>query len=430
MTEGNKMLWQTMSDYAQDRTLCENLFAALRNESFDGVGITREAFSEKETRIMEIVEAEAQKLGLTTGWDEGRNLYVTLEGRQPDLPFIAIGSHLDSVLQGGNFDGAAGVLAGLAILAGFKRDGLKPACDIRMYALRGEESSRFGKAYMGSSSLMGCLSSSDLALKDATGQTMEACMKSVGMPVEKIRAGELLQDPKQMAVWIELHIEQGPILIAAQQPAGVVSGIRGNIRHKKIECIGEAAHSGATPKELRHDAIFATADLFMRIDRLWDDYLKNDKDLVVTSGVFGTDPKEHAIARIPGWVGFSFDARSQDTETLEEFYQAFQTECQKIEKERGVTFRFDRRIDTAPAVLDPKWIKRLQNAASQCGVSDKLVPSGAGHDAAVFSNAGIPSVMVFVRNENGSHNPHEAMEIDDFLAGVAMIRLAVREAVQ
>jgi len=429
MSENKTALWQDLDDYPDDLLLSDQLFDALREATFDGVGISRAAFSPKETEAMQIVEKEAKSLGLKTEWDICQNLIITLEGRSKELPPVIIGSHLDSVPQGGNFDGAAGVLAGLAILAGFKREGFQPRQSIQVYGLRGEESSRFGKAYMGSSALLGCLSAADLALKDAEGITMKEAMKQTGLPVERIERQEKILNPESVAAWIELHIEQGPILIARNEPAGVVSGIRGNMRHKKIECIGEAAHSGAAPKELRHDAVFAAADLLMRSDKLWDDYLAKGKDLVFTSGMFGTDPKEHAIARVPGFVSFSFDARSQDWETLESFYKDFHTLCAAVEKERGVSFKFDNRIDTAPAKLDPSWIEALQKAAEKCGISGNLVPSGAGHDAAVFANAGVPSAMVFVRNENGSHNPHEAMETDDFLAGIALIREAVRQII-
>ena len=146
--------------------------------------------------------------------------------------------------------------------------------------------------------------------------------------------------------------------------------------------------------------------------------------------MFGTDPQEHAIARIPGAVRFSFEVRSQSRETLEAFYDLFLSECDLIREERGVTFKLDRRLESAPATMDAGWIARLRSAARGLGLPDEEIPSGAGHDAAVFANAGIPSAMVFVRNENGSHNPGEAMDIDDFLAGVAIMRVAIKEAAQ
>src|ERR1700729_1094373 len=154
-------------DDTEDRRLSGEVFDALRAASFDGVGITREAYSGRESAALDIVEAKARELGLETARDAGANLALALAGREPDLPFLACGSHLDSVPQGGNFDGGAGVVAGLAVLAGFKEDGYRPRRTLKLYGLRGEESARFGKAYMGSSALFGKLSAADLAVKAA-----------------------------------------------------------------------------------------------------------------------------------------------------------------------------------------------------------------------------------------------------------------------
>ncbi len=152
--------------------------------------------------------------------------------------------------------------------------------------------------------------------------------------------------------------------------------------------------------------------------------------MVITAGVLGTDPQEHAIARIPGLVRFSFDIRSQSKETLEAFYDLFVAECDLISKERRCEFKFDRRLEALPATMDQAWIERLKKVAHRLGLPDEEIPSGAGHDAAVFANAGIPSAMIFVRNAHGSHNPKESMELGDFVAAVALMREAIKEAVQ
>ena len=417
-------------DDVEDRALSSALFDALRAASFDGVGVTRESYSGRESAALDIMEAKARELGLETARDGGANLVVTLAGSEPDLPFLACGSHLDSVPQGGNFDGAAGVVAGLAVLARFKRDRIVPRRSIKLFGLRGEESSRFGKAYMGSLALFGKLTAEDLRVADRDGRTLGDCMRDVGADVARIGKGEPLLDAKRVAAWIELHIEQGPVLVARDLPVGIVTGIRGNVRHRVVECIGEAGHSGAVPRWLRHDAVFAVAELMTHLDRHWRTLLERGRDVVITSGVFRTDPAEHAIARIPGKVSFSFEVRSQSKETLEGFYDLFRSECNLIAEERGVEFSFDRRLESAPATMDAEWVRRLRHAAQSLGLPDEEIPSGAGHDAAVFANAGIPSAMVFVRNENGSHNPKEAMNLDDFVAGIAVMRAAMEEAVQ
>ena len=413
---------------ADDRALAEELFAALHEASFDGVGITRESYGERESVALDIIESKAREFGLRTERDAGANLVVTLEGTEPNLPFLACGSHLDSVPQGGNFDGAAGVIAGLAILARLKHENFAPRRTIKLYGLRGEESARFGKAYMGSLALLGKLSRDDLTAKDHGGKTLAECMLEVGVEIDRVERGEPLLDLKSVAAWIELHIEQGPVLAAREIPVGIVTGIRGNLRHRAIECIGAPGHSGAVPRWLRRDAIFATAELITHLDRHWRTLLERGRDIVVTAGMFGTDPEEHSIARIPGKVCFSFEVRSESRETLEAFYDLFCSECNLIREERDVEFKLDRRLESAPAMMDAVWIARLKRAAAALGLPVEEVPSGAGHDAAVFANAGIPSAMVFVRNEHGSHNPREAMEMDDFLAGIAVMRTAIADA--
>ncbi len=413
----------------RESEFCERLFAVLRHATGDGVGITRESFGTGETRALAVVERAARDAGLLTERDAGANLVVTLPGSEPDLPFLACGSHLDSVPQGGNFDGAAGVIAGLAVLAGLKREGRRPRRTLKLYGLRGEESAWFGRAYMGSSALFGRLTADDLAAPHAvTGRPLGDCMRAAGADVDRISSGEPLLDAQRVAAWIELHIEQGPVLVARDRPVGIVTGIRGNIRHRRVECRGEAGHSGAVPRALRQDSVFATAELITHLDSHWRALLEQGRDLVVTSGMIGTDPSEHALARIPGKVGFSFEARSESRQTLEDFYGLFVTECRDIATERGVQFTFDRRLETSPAVMDAGWVQRLRDAASRLGLPDEPMASGAGHDAAVFANAGIPSAMIFVRNDHGSHNPHEAMEMSDFMAGVAVLREALVQA--
>jgi N-carbamoyl-L-amino-acid hydrolase len=416
-------------DAARVCDLANELFDALRSATSDTAGVTRASYGEGESAALDLVDAKALRLGLATERDAGANLVVTLEGSEPHLPFLACGSHLDSVPQGGNFDGAAGVVAGLIMLAGFKDAGFRPRRTIKLFGLRGEESARFGKAYMGSSALFGGLSAADLAVKDTDAKfTLGESMRAVGVDVDRVEKGQPLLDPQSVAAWIELHIEQGPVLVARHLPMGIVTGIRGNIRHRTVECVGAAGHSGAVPRWLRHDAMFATAELISHLDRHWRTLLERGGDLVITAGVVSTDPREHAIARIPGTLRFSFELRSQSKETLEAFYDLFRSECGVVGQERGVEFKLDRRLESAPATMDPGWVARLKAAARALGLPDEEIPSGAGHDAAVFANEGIPSAMIFVRNEHGSHNPAESMAIEDFAAGVAVMRAAVEEA--
>jgi beta-ureidopropionase / N-carbamoyl-L-amino-acid hydrolase len=269
---------------------------------------------------------------------------------------------------------------------------------------------------------LGKLTKADLELTHrATGQSLAHCMTGVGARIDRIEMQEPLLDIGKARAYFELHIEQGPVMVAKAIPLGVVPGIRGNTRHNKIICIGEAGHSGAVPRWLRHDAVLAVSELLSRMDEHWRELLQRGDDLVITAGIFSTDPAEHAISRIPGFVNFSFEARSKDAKTLENVYKLMRAECERIAIDRGVRFEFDRRLEAAPAVMDPQLCALLSESCRRNNISYEAVPSGAGHDASLFANAGVPTGMLFVRNEHGSHNPAEAMDINDFMMGVQVL---------
>ncbi len=418
-------------DLLQFRSLAEKIFADVRELTFDGVGVTRESFGKGESAAGDYLRELALSEGLEVEADRAANLVFRRPGTKDADAVAWVGSHIDSVPQGGNYDGLAGVVAGLLCLIARQREGRDDALPLETVAFRGEESAWFGKAYMGSSALLGKLSEADLALTQrATGATLAEYMEKAGADVAAVRAGEVLFDTSRVKAYLEVHIEQGPVMVARELPLAVVSGIRGNIRHNHVVCLGDAQHSGVVPRWLRHDAMFAVADLIMRLDEHWRVLLERGTDLVVTAGVVNTDPAEHSISRIPGRVNFSIEARSKSTDTLEAFYQLMRAECTAISRERGVRFEFDRRLLSEPATMDDGICKVLSNACSQENVPFEVIPSGAGHDASLFANAGIPSGMLFVRNQNGSHNPQEAMEIDDFMLGVQVLSDALDELPQ
>lgn len=402
--------------------MAEQLFDDLRRLGDDGVGITRDSYGEGETAAASYLTEWAGHQGLTVSRDRGANLVFTLPDDDGQAPATWIGSHLDSVPQGGNYDGLAGIVAGLLCLVDQRQAQRPTSTPVRVLALRGEESAWFGRAYMGSSALFGKLSEADLAMTHRShGRTLGQCMAEAGADVQAIREGQTLFDTSRARAWLELHIEQGPVMLARDMPVAIVPGIRGNVRHNRVTCVGEAGHSGAVPRWLRHDAMFAVADLITRLDEHWRALLERGIDLVVTTGIVGTDPAEHAISRIPGKVDLSLEVRSQSPDTLDVFYELMRTECRAIERDRGVQFVFDRRLSSAPAIMDAHVSSLLVDACRALDLPQERVPSGAGHDAAIFANAGIPSGMVFVRNANGSHNPHESMAIDDFMRGVQVM---------
>lgn len=398
------------------------LFGTLREMSFDGVGISRETYGTGETVAMQMIESLALESGFEANWDAARNLVVRLVGREPDLPVVATGSHLDSVPEGGNYDGAAGVIAGLMALMRARQRG-QPLRNMELYVLRGEESAWYGgPCYFGSRALFGQLAASDFeTLHRSSGRSLGEHMAECGADLMPLRARTPLLDASRFDCWIELHIEQGPVLIARSKPIGIVTGIRGNVRHRRVLCRGEAAHSGAVPRWLRHDAVLATAELLMRLDEHWRILLESGDDMVMTSGIVETNRKEHAVSRVPGEVSFALEYRSQDPATLSAFGALLASECSVVGRKRGVSFDLGSSVVTEPARMSGAVIGLLRQQADAKCIEYEVMPSGAGHDTAVFSNAGVPASMIFVRNDKGSHNPHEAMELTDFLAGADVL---------
>lgn len=398
------------------------LFDDVAAFSADTSGVSRPAFSPIETKTLKYLEDYASEQGLSVQYDAGQNAVFSLPEDTEASKFVLVGSHVDSVPNGGNFDGLAGVIAGLLCLARAKHQGIRFAKPVKVIAMRAEESAWFGPCYIASKALLGKLEDAEIsAVHKGDGRDLGAHMSDIGINMNRVRQHQPLIDPATIDSYIELHIEQGPLLIEKNMPAAVVSGIRGNIRHKKIRCIGEAGHSGAVPRAYRKDPVLAMADLLSRLDESWLTILQKGEDLVLTSGMVGTDPERHALTRIPDLVDFSLDFRSQSAEALDDMRALLQQEMKTVERERGVTFELDAEMHTAPALCDNHLVDGLSASMKQVNLKPFTMPSGGGHDAAVFANAGIPSAMVFVRNRNGSHNPDEAMEITDLIAGTDII---------
>lgn len=398
-----------------EKKLAATIFDGMEDVSRDETGVSRDSYGEVETAALSYLESVALEHGLAVSYDAGGNAIFSLQEDADANKYILVGSHIDSVPRGGNYDGGAGIVAGLLCLIKAAQENVRFIKPVKVIAIRGEESAWFGPCYVGSKALLGQLTESELkATHRDTGQTLEDAMAAVGVDIERVKAGEPLLDISDVEAFLELHIEQGPVLVQLDKPLAVVSGIRGNFRYRAIHCLGESGHSGAVPREYRHDAVFSVSSLLTRIDNHWKTVLDHGGDLVITSGIMSTNMKEHAMSRIPGDVEFSFEARSEHQYTLDAISSMLTAVAKNIERERQVRFIFDEIKSSAAAQLDPGVTQQLQQAAERCGFDPHVMPSGAGHDSALFSNAGIPTGMIFVRNENGSHNPDEAMDLNDF----------------
>lgn len=406
------------------RAYAEALFEEIRALSSSPAprrGVTRFGYGEVESSVMQALEAHGRALNLEISYDAAGNLRMTLPGRDRSLPAILCGSHADSVLDGGNFDGLAGIVAALLTARAMRMEGITPERDFIVGALRCEE-----QGLVGSRAMMGKLTPEDFERRwTPDSPTLRERLEGMGIDPAPLSSGKPTIDPKSLAAFFELHIEQGVRLAQPGGPrVGLVTGIRGLVYHRSIECFGEPAHAGAIDFEFRHDALAATTRLLSAMYGRWAERVACGEDLVFTTGILETDPTA-IFNKVPGHVRFSLDSRSLSEATRDGFYADFKAEAKRLEAIHGVRFDFDPPGFLVPMRSDARLFAKLDRAAADLSIPVVHEPSGAGHDAQTFGLEGIPFAMVFVANQNGSHNPDEAMEMDDFLAGAAVLKEAI-----
>lgn len=422
----NRTLLETLKTdtdlWVNTQAFAEKLFQDIRKLSRHGAGVTREAYGSVETAAIEYLRTAGSKLGLAARSDAAGNLWLDQPGTDSAAAAVVLGSHADSVPEGGNYDGLAGIVAGLCVLKALRDSGVQLARPVSVLALRGEENSFYGKPYLGSRALLGLLEPEDIRLVNRDGvTTLAKAMRRCGLIPEKLVTGKPLIDLKFLACFIELHIEQGPILdMEPEKRTGIVTGIRGLYSHKAIRC--ERVDCTAP-----YDAVVrATTELLVRMEVLWQSELNAGRDLVETTGIISMSEavEDEALFPIPH-LDFSFDIRSLDHEECLRFHAFLQKEALEVGVKRGVRFVFDPLLESHPARMDEELQRVLHKAAAKAGVPVRPIASGAGHDSAYFANAGVPTAMLFVANQKGSHNPHEDMKMTDFMAGVKVLAYAV-----
>jgi N-carbamoyl-L-amino-acid hydrolase len=406
--------------------IARDLFDLLEKHTSDGVGITRASYGMGEQFAHDAVTRIAEAEGLEVATDVAGNLYITLPGQDRSGKASIIGSHLDSVPSGGNFDGAAGVLAGLATIVGWKRGGFSGKDDVTVMAIRAEESPWFPYSYIGSKAAFGILPADALDIERSdNGRSLADHIAELGFDPDAVRRGEAYLDPSRLKCYIELHIEQGPVLIEQKFPVAAVSGIRGSFRYRAARVLGEYAHSGAVPRAYRHDAVAAGAELVSRLNADWRSLEAEGKDLTVTFGIFGTNPTVHAFSKVAGEVDFCIDVRSHDVAVLAHMQKRVLHHVAAIESEFGVQFELGKLTDSQPAPMSKEVLSVIEKGTGEIGIPFVEMACGAGHDAAVFAQQGVPTAMLLIRNEGGSHNPDEQMEFDDFAVGTRLMARAL-----
>ena len=405
----------------QQRKLATTLLDQLQRDGRDEPGVTRDPYGPGEQRAHASVIAVAQHLGLRIEHDAAANVYMTLAGRDVKAKRVIVGSHLDSVPHGGNFDGAAGVVAGLAAVAALQCAGITLECDLTVMGIRAEESIWFQVSYIGSRGALGTLPKGALDFcRIDTNRTLADHIADCGGDPDALRAGARFLDPTRIAAYLELHIEQAPSLVAAGRPVAICTGIPGNFRYPDAWIEGIYDHVGL-PRRFRRDAAIAGAEFAIALDRVWEEHETRDIPMACTIGRFHTDPAMHGLTIVPGRFHFSLDVRAYDEAVLAELDCRVDTIMTEIERRRGVRFHRGPKTNAAIGPVDLAIKSALEQGAAELGIPILSLGSPASHDAAAFAAVGVPMGMLFVRNANGSHNPHEAMEIDDFMAGVSLL---------
>ena len=397
------------------------LFAALSEKTGDPPGITRIAYGDGERIAFELAAEAAQAWGAAIDHDPAGNQFITLPGSDRERCML-IGSHMDTVAHGGNFDGAAGVVLGLAVQAALVAEDRKPPFDLRVVCLRAEESCWFPHSYIGSKTALGRLDPTvlDDVRRSDSGRSLAEHMREEGFDPAAVSEGRCLIDAARVGPYLEPHIEQGPVLVSEDIPVGLVGAIRGSFRYRQARCLGQYAHSGATPSGMRHDAVVAAADLIVAVQALWAELESAGHDLAITFGQVGTDPAQHSFSKVAGEVGFCLDVRSQSEDTLGLVAGRIDTLAAEIGSRHGVRFDLGPISGSDPAPMSKAMLDMMERVAGRIGLATRTMTSGAGHDAATFAHAGIPSGMVFIRNDNGSHNPEEHMDMADFDRALAL----------
>jgi len=371
-------------------------------------GVTRLSLSEEDIRVREYFRACCEELGLLVKVDDMGCMYATLEGTE-NKPPILIGSHLDTVKKGGRFDGVLGVVTGLEVVRTIIENNITPRIPITIVNFTNEEGARFEPSMMASGVLSGKFDKSVMLKKiDTEGVTFEEALRGSGYD------GEVDNRLKEAAAFLEMHIEQGPILEKEAFSIGVVECVVGMACYE-IEVTGESDHAGTTPMNMRKDALFATNNLINEIRR----HLSTlDNELVFTIGRVNVYPSIHTV--IPNKVVFTLEARHKDMEivnTVKDFIQSLP----HLGVNEGCEIKTTKLWERDTVWFEPEICKLLEQSAESLGYSNKRMVSGAGHDAQFIASY-VPTAMLFVPSINGkSHCEEELTSWEDCEKGVNVI---------
>ena len=379
--------------------------------AFAGGGLWRTPFSDEDRRAKDVLSGWMTGNGLSVARDNGGNLTGRLAGRGGGGAVLT-GSHLDSVKSGGHLDGTLGILAGLAVAAGLRRARGAPRRPIDVVALCGEEQSRFRLPFIGSKAIVGTLTEEEIeTVKDEAGVSVAEAMRRAGLDPADLASARR----DDIHCFVELHIEQGPVLEARGLQAGIVTDIVG-ITQKAYTILGEADHGGTTPMTMRHDALRGAVRV---IDEIPGICRNAGENCVATVGIVTVEPG--GPSSVPSAFHFTLDVRDREAAVRRRILAEVHALVERVTGEDGLGFEEAVHNEVAPTPLDAGLIDLFDGAAEAAGVTRQRMHSGAGHDAMIFAPH-VPTGMVFVPSKGGkSHTPKEFTALDEIMPGVEVL---------
>ena len=402
MVDGER-LWKRLSELAE---------IGKREEG----GVARFSFTPEERAAKNLVASYMEEANLAVREDAAGNLFGRREGRDPDAPAVLIGSHVDSVSNGGDFDGPLGVLGGIEVLQTIDEEGVQTDRPVEVVAFTDEEGARFSLGMIGSRALTGMLSREDLRHEDRDGVPIEQAMRDAGLDPEKV--GDAARSPASLAAYLELHIEQGKVLEGEGLPVGVVTGIAGPV-WLRLSFSGEAGHAGTTPMGSRRDALAAAAEVIGIVE----------EEAASTGSTVGTvgqiEVRPGGINIIPGGVELSLDLRDIDEAVRDRAEGRIRERAEEACGRRGIGLSFGELQRLPPAPGSEEIRATIAAACEREGIRPYALPSGAGHDGMHVAEL-CPMGMIFVRSKDGiSHNPKEWSSREDCETGCKILYLTV-----
>ena len=372
-------------------------------------GVSRVAFSDADIAGHKYINGLMRDAGLTIRTDAAGNMIGRREGSDPKLPAIMIGSHIDSVPSGGNYDGDVGVMGAIEVAQTLKERGVRLKHPLEVVVFADEEGGT-----VGSFAMIGQLQSAALELMTHSGKTIGEGIRAIGGDPDNIRKAQRM--PSELKAYVELHIEQGAILDESDIDIGVVEGIVG-IRWWDVTIEGMANHAGTTPMNRRRDALLSASEFALAVNRVATSMPGRQ---VATVGRIRAEPGAPNV--IPGKVVLSLEIRDLDAAKMSAVYDAIHAEADKIAQARQTPFTFTQlKVSSEPAPTDPRLQRIISKAASSLNLTSKVMPSGAGHDAQEISHI-TPTGMIFVPSVGGiSHAPKEFTSQQDMANGANVL---------